>query len=64
MENSIKGPDPPPPLLWKKSKVFFSETRPFFEQFFLTLPLDKHKINNFGALLIAQGGHGSLWCPS
>ena len=33
MENSIMGLDPPSPLFMEKNKVFFSETRPFFEHF-------------------------------
>ena len=32
MENSIQGPDPPPGY-GKKNFIFFSETRPFFENF-------------------------------
>ena len=33
MENSIYGPNHLPPRLWKKF-IFFSETRPFFENFY------------------------------
>ena len=32
MENSKQGPDPPPGY-GKKNFIFFSETRPFFENF-------------------------------
>ena len=32
MENSVKGPEPPPPIM-EKNKVIFSETRPFFITF-------------------------------
>ena len=33
MENSIMGLDPPSPLVMEKKFNFFSETRPFFENF-------------------------------
>ena len=33
MENSIYGPDPPFPHVMEKKNYFFSETRPFFENF-------------------------------
>ena len=54
MENSIKGPDPPP--CYGRKKLFFSQTRTFFENFLKKVYFHprKPKKTNFSKILYVK----------